>query len=377
MKTTLKTALLTIFLSATACFAAPPPKVIIDTDYNTISDDGQVGIMASQLYAQGAIDFLGFTIPTGNQWRDQEVSDCLKAVERLGVEHRVRIHPGSQYPLVHDYKDYLYEKFLFPNASDYVGAYSAPQPSPGQLVPPPDGFATHTKPSRVDAVDFLIQKIHKYPHEVTILAIGPLTDIAMAIRQDPTIVPLVKQIVYMGGQVDVAGNAFNDAGEFNWWMDPEAAKIVLRSEIPQLVVPLDCTNTVPLTKETYLQVADHKPATIVTELYKKFYAPFFGSGPPPFKPYIWDSLAFAFFVDPTIATDVRDRWLDINTTLGPDYGKVTGYFANLPTGLLHQISIVFHIDKDRFLKFYVDLLTRPVPVKFKEDDHGDHDGGED
>jgi hypothetical protein len=84
-----------------------------------------------------------------------------------------------------------------------------------------------------------------------------------------------------------------------------------------------------------------------------------------------------FFVDPTLATDVRDRWLDINTTLGPDYGKVTGYYANLPTGLLHKTSIVFHIDKDRFLKFYVDLLTRPVPVKFKEDDHGQDDGGED
>jgi purine nucleosidase len=178
-------------LAAAACFAAPPPKVIIDTDYNTISDDGEVGIMASQLYAQGVIDFLGFTLPTGNQWRDQEVSDCLKAVERLGVERRVRIHPGSQYPLVHNYKDYLYEKFFFPNASDYVGAYSAPQPGLGQLVPPPGGFATHTKPSRIDAVDFLVQKIHKYPHEVTIFAIGPLTNIAMAIRKDPTIAPLI------------------------------------------------------------------------------------------------------------------------------------------------------------------------------------------
>ena len=85
----------------------------------------------------------------------------------------------------------------------------------------------------------------------------------------------------------------------------------------------------------------------------------------------------AYFVDPTIATDVRDRWLDIDTTLGPDYGKVKGYFTNLPTGLLHKTSIVFHIDKDRFLKFYVDLLTRPVPVKFQDGGGGDDDGGDD
>ena len=65
--------------------SASPPKVIIDTDFNTMSDDGQVGVMAAQLYADGVIDLLGFTIVSGNNWRDQEVSDCLKAVEGLGI----------------------------------------------------------------------------------------------------------------------------------------------------------------------------------------------------------------------------------------------------------------------------------------------------
>src|SRR3981081_2554085 len=82
--------------------ASTPPKVIIDTDFNTIGDDGQVAVMAAQLYAQGAIDLLGFTIVSGNQWRDQEVSDCLKAVERLGIERRVKVYVGAQYALLHD-----------------------------------------------------------------------------------------------------------------------------------------------------------------------------------------------------------------------------------------------------------------------------------
>jgi purine nucleosidase len=55
-----------------------PPKVIIDTDFNTIFDDGQVAVMAAQLYSKGAIDLLGFTIASGNQWRDQEVSTASK-----------------------------------------------------------------------------------------------------------------------------------------------------------------------------------------------------------------------------------------------------------------------------------------------------------
>jgi hypothetical protein len=125
-----------------------PPKVIIDTDFNTMGDDGQVAVMAAQLYSKGAIDLLGFTIASGNQWRDQEVSDSLRAMERLGIEHKVKVYVGSQYPLLHNYQSYLYEQAFFGPPIDYVGAYAAPQPNPNQLVPPPDGFATHTKPAR-------------------------------------------------------------------------------------------------------------------------------------------------------------------------------------------------------------------------------------
>jgi Inosine-uridine preferring nucleoside hydrolase len=163
----------------------------------TIGDDGQVAVMAAQLYAQGAIDLLGFTVLSGNQWRDQEVSDCLKAVERLGIEHRVKVHAGAQYPLLHDYNAYQLELTLFGPRKHYVGAYRRTQPEPGDLIPPPDGFATHTRPAQEDAVRFLIDTFHRYPHEVTLLAIGPLTNVALAMREDPTIVPLIKQIVMM------------------------------------------------------------------------------------------------------------------------------------------------------------------------------------
>jgi len=192
---------------------ADPPKVIIDTDFNTIGDDGQVAVMAAQLFAEGTIDLLGFTIPSGNQWRDQEVSDCLKAVERLGIEDRVKVYVGAQYPLLHDYKSYLYEVQLFGPRTQYVGAYSKTQPAgPGDLVPPPDGFATHTKPAKEDAVDFIIETIHRFPHEVTILEIAPPTNMALAIRKDPTIVPLIKQIVTMAGQINAGQRIYWQRG---------------------------------------------------------------------------------------------------------------------------------------------------------------------
>jgi purine nucleosidase len=345
---------------------ADPPKVIIDTDFNTIGDDGQVLVMAAQLYAQGAIDLLGFTIPSGNEWRDQEVAECLKAVERVGIEDRVKVYVGSQYPLLHDYKSYLYEVSLFGQPIDYVGAYSSPQPGLNQLVAPPDGFATHTRPAKQDAVDFIIETIHRYPHEVTILEIAPPTNMAIAIRKDPTIVPLIKQIITMAGQMFVPGNAYLDNAEFNWWFDPEATQVVLRAAIPHYIIPLDCTNTIPLTESVFDQITQHNPQTIITQLFEQAYASYFGPNPPSFVPFIYDTTAFAYFIHPEFATDVRDLWVDINTTFDANYGKSIPNTANPDPsiGLLQDSKVIFHLDNAQFYAFYVDLLTQAVPVKF-------------
>jgi len=352
-------------LGAMSCFA-DPPKVIIDTDFNTIGDDGQVAVMAAQLYAQGTIDLLGFTIPSGNHWRDQEVSDCLKAVERLGIEDRVNVYVGAQYPLLHDYKAYLYEVQLFGPRNDYVGAYSKTQPGPGDLVSPPDGFATHTRPAKEDAVDFIIETIHRFPHEVTILEIAPPTNMALAIRKDPTIVPLIKQIVTMAGQINVKGNAYIDNAEFNWWFDPEATQIVLRAAVPHFIIPLDCTNNVPLTKDVFKQIATHQPQTIITQLFTNSYASSIASGN---LEFIYDTNALAFFVHPEFATVTQDLWVDMHTTFDRDYGKSIPYTADpFPAiGLLQKSTVIFAINTAQFYAFYVDLLTRPVPVEFKHD----------
>jgi inosine-uridine nucleoside N-ribohydrolase len=367
----LRSLLFCLSLGAMSCFA-DPPKVIIDTDFNTIGDDGQVAVMAAQLYAQGTIDLLGFTIPSGNQWRDQEVSDCLKAVERLGIEDRVKVYVGAQYPLLHDYKSYLYEVQLFGPRTDYVGAYSKTQPGPGDLVPPPDGFATHTRPAKEDAVDFIIETIHRFPHKVTILEIAPPTNMALAIRKDPTIVPLIKQIVTMAGQINVPGNAYIGNAEFNWWFDPEATQIVLRAVVPHFIIPLDCTNNVPLTKDVFNQIATHNPQTIITQLFtNSFSASSIASGN---LGFIYDTNALAFFVHPEYATVTQDLWVDIHTTFDQNYGKSIPYTSDpFPAiGLLQKSTVIFAINTAQFYAFYVDLLTRPVPVRFTSPPH-EHD----
>jgi inosine-uridine nucleoside N-ribohydrolase len=347
-------------IGSVACLASAP-KVIIDTDFNTIGDDGQVLVMASQLYAQGVIDLLGFTIASGNQWRDQEVSDCLKAVERMGIENRVKVYVGSQYPILHDYKDYLYEKLLFGPPIDYVGAYLNPQPNPKDLAPPPGGFATHTRPAKTDAVDFIIDTIHRYPNQVTILEIAPPTNLGLAFRKDPTIIPLIKQIVTMAGQITAPGNAYLDNAEFNWWFDPDATQIVLRAAVPHFVIPLDCTNNVPLTQAVFDQIANHQPQTIITKLFAKAFGPTVAPGT-----FIYDTNALGYFIHPDFATDTQGRWIDIHNTFDANYGKSIPYTSNpFPTiGLLQESTVIFAINTTSFYAFYVDLLTRPVPVQF-------------
>ena len=344
-----------------------PPKVIIDSDYNTLSDVGQLGVMAAQLQAQGSLKVLGITVVSGNQWLKQGVADALKSVERLGVENQIGVYAGANYALSHDFATIQAEQKQFPGGDGYLGAWNTPEPkSDSDLVAPPDGFATHTKLQGKSAVDFIVDSVKQYPGEVTILAIGPLTNIALATRQHPEIVPLIKQIIYMGGAIDVPGNTTPTA-EFNWWFDPEAAKTVLRLPIKQVVIPLDVTDTVKMDKALYDRVAhDPNKQTIITQLFKTLNGYGFDGKNgfetnPNYTTNIWDTLTLAYLMHPSFATQTVDEWVDVDMSFGANDGKSTGYTSSPPAGL-QKMTVVKRFDNPTFFNFYVDLLTRPVPV---------------
>lgn len=162
----------------------------------------------------------------------------------------------------------------------------------------------------------------------------------------------------------VPGNSYRDVAEFNWWFAPNAASTVLRSGIPAYIIPLDATNKIPLALDTYTEIATHEPATIITELYRDAFAPFFGPGPPPYPLFVFDTLALAYLVDPSPATDVRTLYVDVNTNFDAEYGKALVYPGNPPgPANLATADVIFSLDVARFNALYVDLLTRPVPVQ--------------
>jgi purine nucleosidase len=190
--------------AAAANSSAPPLRIIIDSDFKTMSDDGQVLAMAAQLQAQSALQIMGLCVVSGNDWQPQEVAEALRAVERLGVENTVGVYPGADAPLD---RDVVRARAQAVTGNGYPGAFDKPWPAgTADLLPPPDGFATHTAVTETSAVDFIADTVRAHPHEITLLAIGPLTDIAAATTAHPDIVALIKEIVYMGGAFDVPGN---------------------------------------------------------------------------------------------------------------------------------------------------------------------------
>jgi len=102
-----------------------------------------------------------------------------------------------------------------------------------------------------NAPEKIIEIIKQNPNQITILALGPLSNVARAIKKDQSIIPLIKQLVIMGGAIGVPGNK-NRVAEFNFFVDPEAADLVFKTKIPKVLISLDACNQV------VLQVNDFK-----------------------------------------------------------------------------------------------------------------------
>ncbi|WP_130832531.1 nucleoside hydrolase [[Erwinia] mediterraneensis] len=112
-----------------------------------------------------------------------------------------------------------------------------------------DAFTNPWSDSAPGAVQFIIDSVRAQPHRITLVAIGPLTNIASAINQAPDIVPLIKELVVMGGAFGTGGHTGNVTpfSEFNIWKDPHAADQVFTSALPLVILPLDVTHKVLIT----------------------------------------------------------------------------------------------------------------------------------
>ena len=145
------------------------------------------------------------TIVPGNSWMENGTAAALRQLELIGRTD-IPVFMGVREPLMGSRQPWLEAEERLWGRSEYLGAYGRPRPESYLALDrePAIGYPT-SKPSAEHAVDFIVRAVKAHPNEVTLFVLGPATNIALAIRKNPEIVPLVKRVYYMGGAIDVPG----------------------------------------------------------------------------------------------------------------------------------------------------------------------------
>jgi purine nucleosidase len=277
-------------------------KIIFDTDPGI--DDACAILLA---LASPELSVQGLSIVHGNCSLEQATKNALSVLELAHAGH-IPVAKGSELPLVQP-------SFLAPETHGHTGLGYAKLPEP------------RARPVIQHGTDFLIEQILSSPGEITLVAIGPLTNVALAIRQEPRIVQAVKELIIMGGAIRYEGNT-TALAEFNTYADPHAAHIVYHAGMPTMLVPLDVTYRCILTPADAqkLQQID-SPVTRFVEEATRFYMEFHDEYQSIQGCVINDPLALALTFAPELCT-YREMPVDVDISGGISMGKTIGDFYN-------------------------------------------------
>jgi inosine-uridine nucleoside N-ribohydrolase len=285
---------------AAAQGTSSPKKIIIDTDPGT--DDALAILLA---LTSPEVQVQALTVVPGNVTAELGLENALKLVT-LAKRCDIPVAAGAKHP--------LFQKLI--TAEFWHGK---------------NGLADVELPTgcRADprfGPDLIIELVHKYPHQITLVPVGPLTNIALALSKDPSMASLVKEVVIMGGSI--SGGNVNAAAEANIYNDPEAAQIVFNAGWPLTMVGLDVGNRTLLTQREVAQL-EAAPGPISNFLAKvgKFLVgqseKFGFSGSP-----MYDPLAMGVALDPSLVT-TKSMHVDVETrgefTRGETVANREGY----------------------------------------------------
>ena len=333
--------------------------VLIDQDGSGPAGSNQMAIMA--LLQAPDVRVLGITMVSGNAWEPEEVAHTLRMLELL---HRadVPVVPGAIYPLLRT-RDEAFADRIHDGTLSWYGAWgdladktsNEPYHAP-EIIPPLLEGAPTTLPLHEDAAHFLVRQVHAHPHQVTIYAAGPLTNIALALSLDPHFAEFTQGIVLMGGslhpQTEDPQYANHPRHEFNFWFDPEAAHITLRAPWPRIVLtPVDISLKTHFTPELLKQIATSQQpgAQYLAKYTTEFY-------------YMWDELAACAWLDPHIITKEQVLYLDVDLSHGPNYGdSLTWDTVHKPARAdLRAVHVQEELDPALFYREFV-LLMQSLP----------------
>jgi purine nucleosidase len=353
----LKRPLIIYFLLIATCtgFAQQRRKVIINQDCSGPGGSNMQTLLT--LIQSPAVEVLGITVVSGNQWRDEEVAHTLRLLELIGRTD-IPVVPGAVFPLVHRRKEAQLWQAMYGKVA-FAGAWDDRWWHEHDVIPKLLEGEPTTKPADEDAPHFLIRMVHKYPHEVTIYEGGPMTNLALASAIDPHFAELAEGLVFMGAslnpQTDDPEFKSDPRHEFNFWFDPEAAKSVLAAPWKKIVcTPVDISVK---TKITDAMVAEIKKSHSAAAQYVvKFFMKDQGGF------YMWDELAAAAWIDPTLITKKETLYMSVDIDHGPAYGNTLTWTDKDNPGLGERlVEIQMDLDLARFNKMFVELISASTP----------------
>ena len=333
--------LLTLTCFAGSAFGAK--KIIIDTDPGT--DDALALMLALN---SPEFDVRAITVVPGNVTAAMGLENALRMVS-LANRCDIPVAAGAQHP--------LFQKLI--TAEFWHGK---------------NGLANVELPlskCKVDprfGPDLIIQLAHEFPHEITLVPVGPLTNIALAVEKDPSIVPLVKEVILMGGSI--SGGNVNAAAEANIYNDPEAAQIVFQAGWPLTMVGLEVGDKALFTHKYLDELSKtHGPINDFIVSVLKFLVNLSATFGAPGSP-MYDPSAVAVAIDSTLVK-TQAMHVDVETrgefTRGETVGNRRG---EVERNVLHgdryviegvdpvaaNAKVCVDVDADRFLQLFVSRI---------------------
>ncbi|MFA9558595.1 nucleoside hydrolase [Evansella sp. AB-rgal1] len=303
-------------------------KVILDVD--TGIDDA---LAIAYAIKSGQLDLLGITTSFGNVSVEEATRNTLQVLEVMDAAH-IPVSMGADKPMA---RDHLKGKALHVHGENGLGNVELPLPKESKI--------------EMYGVDFLLSKVKEFPNKVTIVAVGALTNVALAIKKDPDFIHLVERIVVMGGAVTVPGNVVPHA-EANIYTDPEAADFVFQSGVPLTLVGLDVTLQTLLTKKDAEKWAQSdSPLSKFLLNISKFYMNFYmnengleGCG-------LHDPLAIGAVLDPSL---MKTKPMSIRVDLSKE---LIGKTFEVNGETTPKIDVCLEVDARRFKEHFLTTLS--------------------
>ena len=317
-------------------------KVILDVDTGT---DDAIAIMTAVMSEN--LEVLGVCAVNGNRGIDFTTENTLRVVEYLGKD--IPVFRGCSLPMVVSLTEGRREDIPYKGPKDpqdnVHGDYIDLPPATIQEQP-------------VSAVRWLVDTLMASEGDITLIPVGPLTNIAMALRIEPRIAQKIKRIVIMGGgcrEVNITPTA-----EFNFWIDPEAAKIVFDCGCDILVVPLDATHAAAVsirTAET-LERKGTKPATLTARIIRqrqnayKHWQPMADIDSVP----VHDALAICAVLDESVLGPVVETYADVDIGKGAADGMSIFDLDNRYKDRKKNVKVALGADPERFADMLLNIL---------------------